>query len=101
MIYQLPSGKIIYLSLEQYLELTDEDEQFLRATNEGEYPSSIWQDSALNRKTRIKKTIIEITDDSLDYVPDSEEVEPGFTHISLDEIQEDIIDPSNLSDDID
>lgn len=101
MIYQLPSGKIIYISLEQFLELTDEDEQFLRATNEGDYPSSIWQDSVIRKRSKTKTTIIEKHDDSIDYVPDSEEIESGYIHISIEEIREEIIDPHDLTDDID
>jgi hypothetical protein len=29
MQYQLPNGKVIYLSIEQFLEMTDQDIQFL------------------------------------------------------------------------
>ena len=36
MIYQLPSGKTIELSLEQYLEMTDEDIEYIVAFDYGE-----------------------------------------------------------------
>jgi hypothetical protein len=38
MIYQLPNGKIINISIEQFLLMTDEDEQELIACNFGSYP---------------------------------------------------------------
>lgn len=101
MIYQLPSGKIIYISFEQFLELTDEDEQYLRSTNEGDYPSSIWQDSVIKKKSKKEKTIIETHDDSIDYVPDNDEIDPGYIHISIDELPHDIADPKDYTEDID
>jgi hypothetical protein len=36
MIYQLPNGKCVEMSTEQYFRMTDEDFQFLVATNAGE-----------------------------------------------------------------
>lgn len=37
MLYNLPNGKTIYLTIEQYLSLTDQDIQELIALNYGEY----------------------------------------------------------------
>lgn len=37
MIYQLSTGKIIYLTVEQYLDLTDQDLQYLVSINAGHY----------------------------------------------------------------
>jgi hypothetical protein len=37
LIYQLPTGKIIYLSLEEFLDLTDQDIQYLISVNAGHY----------------------------------------------------------------
>ena len=36
MLYSLPTGKVIELSIEQYLELTDEELEYLIAINYGE-----------------------------------------------------------------
>ena len=36
MIYQLPNGKTIYLSIDEYLNLTDSDIQYMVANNYGE-----------------------------------------------------------------
>lgn len=35
MIYQLPTGKIIHLTLEEFLDLTDQDVQYLISVNAG------------------------------------------------------------------
>jgi hypothetical protein len=37
LLYQLPNGKVIQLTLEQFLEMTDEDEQYLISIGWGEY----------------------------------------------------------------
>jgi len=40
MIYQLPNGKIINITVEQYLELSDSDIDYLVSINFGDFPSS-------------------------------------------------------------
>ena len=67
MIYQLPTGKIVYLSLEEYLNLTHEDVQYLE-----EDPF----------------------DESIDYQPDNEEIDIDTT-ISLDNL-DNIADPDSI-----
>ena len=37
MLYQLPNGKIIFLTIEQFLDLTDEDIQYMISVDFGEY----------------------------------------------------------------
>jgi hypothetical protein len=37
MLYQLPNGKVVHLSIEEYLELTDLDIQFLMSIDYGEH----------------------------------------------------------------
>lgn len=65
--------------------MTDNDEQFLRATNAGDYPRSIWQESAIGKKP--KKTvdlyIKEKCDDSIDYQAEEEDILP--VHVSLED----------------
>lgn len=72
MQYQLPTGKVIYLSVEEYLSLSDQDIQDLSASNLGDYPTSPWAGSALRtpRKAKEPKDI----DKSIDYNEDSEEL---------------------------
>jgi hypothetical protein len=37
MLYQLPNGKVLYNSIEEYLELTDLDIQYLMSIDFGEH----------------------------------------------------------------
>lgn len=77
MIYQLPNGKTIHLSIEEYLELTDQDIQYLISVNAGEYRNSPFYDSVLKRNKRHSSDEEEETleeDRSIDFVPDNEEL---------------------------
>jgi len=82
MIYQLPNGRIIRISLEQYLDMTDDDIKQLcnPANNYGTFTVSPWTGSAIKKKQKG-----ELKDDaSIDYVPEEEEVvTPQF--VSIDE----------------
>lgn len=49
MLYQLPNGKVVNISVEDYLNLTDEDIQALVALNFGEYATSYWFGSCINQ----------------------------------------------------
>jgi len=51
MLYQLSNGKVIYLTIEQYLELTDLDIQQLIAMDAGDFAPNPFHDSAINNKT--------------------------------------------------
>jgi hypothetical protein len=37
MLYQLPTGKVIEMSIDQYLDLSDEDLEYLIAYNKGDH----------------------------------------------------------------
>ena len=47
MLYQLPNGKVIEMSTEQYLEMTDEDFEYLMAYNYGDVQEDPWFGSIL------------------------------------------------------
>ncbi len=49
MIYQLSSGKAIELSVEQYLDMSDEELKYLDANNYGESIEDPWFGSALHK----------------------------------------------------
>ncbi len=53
MLYQLPTGKVVYISTEEFFSLKDEDFpgfiQNLIASNTGVTPTSNWHDSILNK----------------------------------------------------
>jgi len=90
MQYQLPSGKVIHLSIEDYLAMSDQDLKDLEATNLGEYASSPWEGSAIKQHTKPKEKS-EI-DKSIDFKEDSDEMEPPrilsstMTILTVDEI---------------
>lgn len=74
-LYQLPTGKTVYLTTEQILDLTDADIQYLVASGYGAEPSNPFFGSVL-RKGQVKDT--DDTDDyydrdGIDYDPDDDE----------------------------
>lgn len=84
MLYQLPNGKTINISFEDFLELTDENIQYLVSINYGEVILSPFYKSSLTEKKHKKATK---DDDSIDYIPESDDVAittPIF--ISFDEL---------------
>ena len=52
MLYQLPNGKVIHLSIEEYLDLTDEDVQYLMSIDYGEYVRDPFTGSAIESNTK-------------------------------------------------
>jgi hypothetical protein len=52
MLYQLPNGKVIHLSIEEYLDLTDEDVQYLMSIDYGEYIRDPFTGSAVEGNTK-------------------------------------------------
>ena len=54
MLYQLPNGKVVHLSIEQYLDLTDLDIQFLMSIDYGEHVLDPFTGSAVEKNTREK-----------------------------------------------
>ena len=40
MIYQLPNGRCLFLSIEEYLSISDEELHYLAFTQVGEYPTT-------------------------------------------------------------
>ncbi len=53
MLYQLPNGKAIEISTEQYLEMTDEDFEYLMAYNYGEIQEDPWFGSVITKAAPI------------------------------------------------
>lgn len=71
-MYQLPNGKVIHLTVEEYLDLTDNDMQYLMSVNAGEYTNSPFTGSVIrNRKKQEEEETEE--DSSIDYFPETEE----------------------------
>ena len=51
MLYQLPNGKVIEISTEQYLEMSDEELEYLIAYNYGETMEDPWFGSVLTKRS--------------------------------------------------
>ena len=89
MLYQLPNGKVVHLSIEEYLDLTDEDVQYLMSIDYGEYVRDPFSGSAVDRNTQEKYYDFE-------FLPQDEE---DINNVICDDIPfDDIID---LSDNLD
>lgn len=89
MLYQLPNGKVVHLSIEEYLDLTDEDVQYLMSIDYGEHIRDPFTGSAVENNTREKYYDFE-------FLPQEDE---DFNDIVSDDIPfDDIID---LSDSLD
>jgi hypothetical protein len=54
MLYQLPNGKVVHLSIEEFLNLTDEDIQYLMSIDYGEHIIDPFLGSAVDRNIREK-----------------------------------------------
>lgn len=54
MIYQLSTGKVIEISLEQFLEMTDDDIEYLVAYNVGENINNPFFKSSFQNKVNIE-----------------------------------------------
>lgn len=61
MLYQLPNGKVVNISVDDYLNLTDEDIQALVALNFGEYATSYWFGSCINQTEAPEKLMKDVS----------------------------------------
>lgn len=67
MLYQLPNGKVINISIEAYLKMSDED---LRYLNEGDFGSSTEGENPFNVTEDDAETIYIVDDYPIDELPD-------------------------------
>lgn len=51
MLYQLPNGRVIEISTEQYFEMSDEELEYLIAYNYGDLVENPWFGSVITNKT--------------------------------------------------
>jgi hypothetical protein len=86
MIFQLPNGKIMHLSVEEYLHLTDEDIQYLISTGYGVEPSNPFYSSSLSKPSSEKEPKQDI-----DYQPESDEA-TVTVFISIDKLTDEELD---------
>ena len=72
MFYQLPNGKVIYLTIEEYLNLSDEELRLLANSGLGDdAPQAMYY----GKQKREKKEEEPLVDKSLDYKPDDDETD--------------------------
>jgi hypothetical protein len=59
MLYQLPNGKVIEISTEQYFEMSDEELEYLIAYNYGDVQEDPWFGSVLLKQEKEDNNVIE------------------------------------------
>lgn len=75
MLYQLPNGKVIEISTEQYFEMTDEELQYLIAYNYGDTLEDPWFGSV------IQKNSFAVDEDDDDFL----EVPSDLTDVTIED----------------
>lgn len=73
MLYQLPNGKVIEISTEQYIEMSDEELEYLIAYNYGDVLEDPWFGSVLSKQSKdtdIPPDLIDIPEDEKLMNPD-------------------------------
>jgi len=66
-LYQLPNGKVIEISTEQFVEMTDEELEYLIAYNYGDDQENPWFGSILSKQVKddyIEEPSIDLTEAS-------------------------------------
>lgn len=71
MLYQLPNGKVVYMSIEDYLDLTNEDIHALVASNYGEQPSNPFFGSVIKKSPKVSEE--DPHDEDIDFTPEPEQ----------------------------
>jgi hypothetical protein len=71
MLYQLPNGKVIEMSTEQFIEMSDEELEYLIAYNYGDVQENPWFGSILDKqdKTELSDAFTELPPDLTDVPP--------------------------------
>jgi hypothetical protein len=82
MLYSLPTGKVIEMSIDQFLEISDEELEYLISINYGESIENPFFGSILERPAPVESTakikvvpiepLIEEIDTSIDFTPEEE-----------------------------
>jgi len=86
MLYQLPNGKVIEMSTEQFIEMSDEELEYLIAYNYGDVQENPWFGSILDKqdKTELADNFTELPPDLTD-IPTIEKI----TDLDVDYKEED------------
>jgi len=84
MFFQLPTGKTIYLTIDEYLNLTDNDILYLVATNSGDTIVNPFAGSAVNKNAKEKHSL-----EDYSYLEDEVEISIDITIINIDDFDPD------------
>lgn len=85
MLYQLPNGKVIEISTEQYFEMSDEELEYLIAYNYGDVQEDPWFGSVLLKQEKEDNIVIED-------VPEITDLSENDKLLDLDIDYDDIVD---------
>ena len=85
MLYQLPNGKVIEISTEQYFEMSDEELEYLIAYNYGDVQEDPWFGSVLLKQEKEDNNVIED-------VPEITDLSENDKLLDLDVDYDDIVD---------
>jgi hypothetical protein len=73
MLYQLPNGKVIEISTEQFIEMSDEELEYLIAYNYGEVLENPWFGSVLSKKDSSTPEPVQEINDLID-IPEEQKL---------------------------
>lgn len=95
-LYNLPNGKTIYLTIEEYLNLTDDDIQYLIAIRAGNTLPTFFDSALHDKPLKVQGTSDEVLD--TDYLPDDLKDDDVYRNYSYEEDYDDIdfSDPSDI-----
>jgi hypothetical protein len=85
MLYQLPNGKVIEISTEQYFEMSDEELEYLIAYNYGDVQEDPWFGSVLLKQEKED-------DAAIQDVPEITDLSENDKLLDLDINYDDIVD---------
>jgi len=85
MYYQLQNGKVVYLSIDEYLELTDLDIQYLMSIDYGEYILDPFTGSAVekNNQKEYDFDFVSLDDEEIGDIPSDDDPFDEIIDISL------------------
>lgn len=84
MLYQLPNGKVIEISTEQFIEMSDEELEYLIAYNYGEIMEDPWFGSVLSKKDKAPSDPVEPATDLTD-IPEDQKISDLDIDFNLEE----------------
>jgi len=85
MLYQLPNGRVIEISTEQYLEMSDEELEYLIAYNFGDNLEDPWFGSVLSKQASEDTIPQESLKDLLDIPQEEKLMDPNIDYTPEEE----------------